>query len=40
MTDADITGSHGKIGPHVHFEKFDPVTGEKIKNIHTPFKDQ
>jgi RHS repeat-associated protein len=40
MTDADITGRHGKIGPHVHFEKFDPLTGEKIKNIHTPLKDQ
>lgn len=40
MTDADITGSHGKIGPHVHFEKFDPLTGEKIKNIHTPLRDQ
>ena len=40
MTDADITGSQGKIGPHVHFEKFDPVTCEKIKNIHMPLKDQ
>ena len=40
MTDRDITGGHGKIGPPVHFEKFDPVTGAKTKNIHTPLKDQ
>ena len=38
MTDADITGSHGKIGPHVHFEKFNSA-GEKVKNIHTPLVD-
>ena len=35
MSATDIGGGHGKIGPHVHFEKFSP-TGEKLKNIHTP----
>lgn len=40
MTNADISGKHGKIGPHVHFEKFDAVTGEKTKNIHTPLTDR
>lgn len=39
MTDSDITGAHGRIGSHVHFEKFDPITGEQIKNIHTPLID-
>lgn len=39
MTAADIVGSHGKVGPHVHFEKFNPLTGEPIKNIHTPLLD-
>ncbi len=35
MSATDISGSHGKIGPHVHFEKFD-LTGVTLKNIHTP----
>lgn len=42
MTDADIAGIHGgkpvKIGPHVHFEKFNSA-GDKLKNIHTPLID-
>jgi len=38
MSPTDVAGSHGKIGPHVHFEKFSP-TGEKLKNIHTPIVD-
>ncbi|MCF6283596.1 MAG: hypothetical protein L3K26_00165 [Candidatus Hydrogenedentes bacterium] len=39
LTDSDIQGNHGQVGPHVHFEKFDPLTGDKTKNIHTPLKD-
>ena len=35
MSATDVAGGHGKIGPHVHFEKFD-AAGEKLKNIHTP----
>lgn len=35
MVTADILGKHGKIGPHVHFEKLN-LEGEVIKNIHTP----
>jgi len=29
-----------RLGPHVHFEKFDPVTGNRVKNIHAPLKDK
>jgi hypothetical protein len=32
-------GTGGKLGRHVHYEKFDPVTGKKVKNIHTPLID-
>jgi len=36
MTTRDLIPTHGKIGPHVHFQKFHPKTGEELKNIHTP----
>lgn len=36
MTDSDMTGSHGGLGPHVFFEKFNSVTCEQIRNIHMP----
>jgi hypothetical protein len=36
ITESDLLGKHGDIGPHVHFEKIDPATGDVMKNIHTP----
>jgi hypothetical protein len=39
MTNSDLMGKHGKIGPHVHFEKLDSQTREVLKNIHVPFFD-
>ncbi|MBU0678144.1 MAG: RHS domain-containing protein [Verrucomicrobia bacterium] len=39
MTGRDLTPTHGDIGPHVHYQKFGPVTGAEIKNIHTPITD-
>lgn len=38
MTGRDLTPTHGKIGPHVHFQKFD-AAGKELKNIHTPLLD-
>lgn len=34
MTESDITGSHGNMGPHVHFESIDPINGRPIENSH------
>lgn len=39
MTGRDLIPTHGDIGSHVHYQKFDPVTGQEIKNIHTPLID-
>jgi len=35
MTAADLLGSHGKVGPHVHIEALDKF-GEVIENLHLP----
>ena len=35
MTAADLLGSHGKIGPHVHIEALDKF-GKVIENLHLP----
>jgi hypothetical protein len=35
MTNADILGSHGKIGSHVHFEALNDA-GKVIENLHLP----
>jgi hypothetical protein len=32
-----LTGAHGKIGPHVHFEALD-ASGRVIENSHVPCK--
>jgi len=40
MTNSDITGAHGKIGPHTNFERIDNATGEVIKNYHVPLLDR
>ncbi|MDP3462798.1 MAG: RHS repeat-associated core domain-containing protein, partial [Bacteroidales bacterium] len=37
MTDADILGLHGKIGPHFNYEILD-IQGNFIKNYHVPLK--
>lgn len=37
MTDADILGLHGKIGPHFNYEILD-INGNFIKNYHVPLK--
>jgi len=36
MTGRDLAPTHGDIGPHVHYQKIDPITGQEMKNIHTP----
>jgi RHS repeat-associated protein len=38
MTTGDITGAHGKIGPHFNFEWFSP-NGRVRQNIHVPIVD-
>lgn len=35
MTTADLTGAHGAIGPHVHFEALNQA-GRVIENLHVP----
>jgi hypothetical protein len=35
MTAADLLGSHGKVGPHVHIEALDKF-GKVIENLHLP----
>ena len=35
ITDADITGGHGPLGPHVHFESLNPQ-GRVVENLHIP----
>jgi hypothetical protein len=37
MTEADILGSHGSIGSHVHFEALDNM-GRVIENLRLPVK--
>jgi len=37
MTDADILGKHGKIGPHFNFEILD-ASGNFLKNYHMPIR--
>ncbi|RYY47078.1 MAG: RHS repeat-associated core domain-containing protein [Chitinophagaceae bacterium] len=37
MTDSDILGKHGKIGPHFNFEVLD-AQGNFLKNYHMPIK--
>lgn len=40
MTDADIPGKHGNIGPHVNIEIYDPGNLEKpITNYYVRIKD-
>ena len=38
MTDADLAGSHGNMGPHIHFEALDK-RGKVIENLHIPLRD-
>ena len=39
MTDSDILGAHGKIGPHFNFEIYIPQNLRKpVKNYHVPIK--
>jgi filamentous hemagglutinin len=35
ITNADITGSHGSLGPHVHFESLNNQ-GRVVENLHIP----
>ena len=35
MTERDILGLHGSIGPHFNFETFD-ASGRKLRNVHMP----
>jgi hypothetical protein len=35
ITTADLIGSHGKLGPHVHFESLSPA-GKVMENLHVP----
>jgi len=37
FTNADITGAHGDIGPHVHFESLD-ANGNVTENNHVPVR--
>lgn len=37
MTDADILGKHGKIGPHFNFEILDSQ-GNYLRNYHMPIQ--
>jgi hypothetical protein len=37
MTDADILGKHGNVGPHFNFEILD-ASGNFLKNYHMPIK--
>ena len=37
MTDADILGKHGNIGPHFNFEILD-ASGNFLKNYHMPIR--
>jgi RHS repeat-associated protein len=39
ITEWDIEGTHGKIGPHIHFESFD-AGGESLENLHIPLSDK
>lgn len=38
MTKADLAGSHGDMGPHIHFEALD-ARGKVIENLHIPLLD-
>lgn len=35
MTNSDLLGSHGQIGPHVHFESLNSA-GKVVENMHVP----
>ena len=35
MTTSDLLGSHGNVGPHVHFQTYDSF-GNELENIHVP----
>jgi RHS repeat-associated protein len=35
MAPGDLLGTHGNIGPHVHFQVFDP-NGVELENLHVP----
>lgn len=35
MTTSDLVGSHGPIGPHIHFEALDSLGGV-TENLHVP----
>jgi len=35
ITTGDLLGTHGNIGPHVHFQTYDAL-GKELENIHVP----